>query len=252
MNNLKEMPPVNKNSPIPLYYQLKDLLIRAIKEGSLKPGDRIPSERELAEYHDISRMTVHKAIEQLVQENYLYREKGKGTFVARKKKSRTISPLASFSAEMKAQGLRAKTIIIDWEMKEADDELAQHLKLSPGEKVYSLTRLRLVEDKPFLLEESYLPVKLCPDLKRTELEGSSLYTILREKYHYNMKKAEATVEPVLLIDGIAEKLKVEEGSMGLKFCQTTYLSSKTPIEYTRAHYRSDEYKFKLKFNFKEG
>lgn len=248
---LDKMYKINKNSPLPLYYQLKELLIGLIKEGELKPGDKIPSERELCEYHEISRMTVNKALEQLVQEDYLYREKGKGTFVAERKESKVFSPLASFTAEMKAQGLTASTKIRDWEIVEAGEELARQLKLAPGERVYRIERLRLIEGTPFLLEKTYLPVKLCPGLKEEMLSDQSLYRILRERYHYRLERAEATVEPVLISGGTAAVLNVAEGIMGLLFYQLTFLEGGKPVEYTRAFYRSDDYKFKMNFFYEQ-
>lgn len=244
---IKEMDKVNKNSPLPLYYQLKELLKRAIENGGLKPGEKIPSERELCNYHEISRMTVHKAVDQLVQEEYLYREQGKGTFVAPRKKPRAISPLASFTDEMEAQGLASLSLIKEWETIEADKSLSSKLGIKEGDSVYRLLRLRFIEQTPFLLEETYLPISLCPGLKKEELEDKSLYRLLREKYHYRLERAEATVEPLLLTGRVAEYLESDTGTMGLFFQQTTFIEGGRLIEYTEAHYRSDNYKFKLRF-----
>lgn len=91
---------INKNSPLPLYYQLKENILKALKKEEFKVGERLPAERELAEYHNISRMTVKKAIDILVDNNYLIRKQGSGTFVNDYQKNYSISPLLSFSQEM--------------------------------------------------------------------------------------------------------------------------------------------------------
>src|SRR6056297_3635085 len=105
------MQEINKKSPLPLYYQLKESILNAVKNKEFDVGDQLPSERELAEYHNISRMTVKKAVDILVDNGYLLRKQGSGTFVTDYQQSYSISPLLSFTKEMEKKGLNYTTKI---------------------------------------------------------------------------------------------------------------------------------------------
>lgn len=244
---IQGMPKINKNSPLPLYYQLKREIINLINKEKLKTGDKIPSEREICKYHGISRMTVHKAIKELVQENYLYREQGKGTFVAEDINPTIISPLSSFTSEMNKQGKSPLTHLKNWEIISASKFMARKLDIKENEKIFKMERLRIIKDKPFIWEQVHIPYNKCSDLKKSEVENQSLYKLLKDKYYFNLNYAEATVEPVLLDSKIASLLKVGKNTMGLLFNQTTYLDAGEPIEYTIAYYQSEQYKFKFRF-----
>ncbi|MFW6266596.1 MAG: GntR family transcriptional regulator [Halanaerobiales bacterium] len=247
---LEKMKKVNKESPLPLYYQLKESIIEVIRKEGIKSGTRIPSERKLCDYHEVSRMTVHKAVERLVQDGHLYREHGRGTFVASRNELNFISPLASFSREIKERGLNSQTELIDREIIEGDKKVCEKLNLRPGSKLYRLKRLRRVEGVPFLWETVYLSKTKIPELKPKKLQNNSLYRLLEEEYNLRLNYAEATVEPVLLKEKVASKLELSENELGLFFQQLTFLESQQPVEWTEAYYRSDNYKFKLKFGKK--
>ncbi|MFW6281916.1 MAG: GntR family transcriptional regulator, partial [bacterium] len=198
-------------------------------------------------HHQVSRMTVNKAINELVQDNYLYREHGRGTFVANNITSTVISPLSSFTSEMNKQGKSPLTKLRDWKEIGASGNIARNLEISAKEKVIKMERLRIIENKPFIWEQVHIPLKKCPDLTQKDVKNNSLYQILENKYYFNLNYAEATVEPILLNNKISNLLKVGENTMGLLFYQTTYLDNGEPIEYTKAYYQSEQYKFKFKF-----
>ena len=243
---LEQMKNLDKSSPLPLYYQLQENLLNMIKRKEITPGERIPSERKLCEYLDISRMTVHKAVEHLVREGYLYREHGKGTFIAEKRKENKISPFQSFTEEIEKKGLSSRTILKDITLIDGDRKICHQLRVEDGSAIYKVERLRLLEGTPFLWEIVYLPSDICPNLEE-EIEDSSLYSLLENSYELNLDYAEATVEPVIIPDNIAHKLELDSDELGLLFHQLTLLKDGRPIEWTRAYYRSNSYKFKLKF-----
>lgn len=240
------MQEINKNSPLPLYYQLKEIILKAIKEDEFTSGDRLPSERELAEYHNISRMTVKKAVDILVDNGYLYRKQGSGTFITDYRESYSISPLLSFSREMEKKNLNYSTKILDFK-KTKNKEVAVKMNLAPDTDLLSIERLRSIEDKPFLLEKSYLALKNFSNLKRSDLENSSLYKLFKEKFKYKLKKAEAEVEAVIFNSEIAAKMQLKEATLGLYFEQYSQNQENEIIEYTSAYYRNDNYKFKFTF-----
>ena len=241
------MEEINKNSPLPLYYQLKESILQAVKNKEFKVGEQLPSERELAEYHNISRMTVKKAIDILVDNGYLSRKQGSGTFVSNYQESYSISPLMSFTKEMEKKGLNYTTKILNFG-KIKDKKVAAKMNLKPEQDLFQLERLRLIEKKAFLLEKTYLAAKKFKDLKQEELKNNSLFKIIKNKYNIQLSNAEAEVEAVIFNDQIARKMQVKEGLLGLYFEQISRNEKKEIIEYTSAYYRNDNYKFKFKFD----
>ena len=241
------MKEINKNSPLPLYYQLKESILKAIKNEEIVVGEKIPSERELAEYHNISRMTVKKAVDILVNNDYLIKKQGRGTFVSNYKESYSISPLSSFTKEMEKKGLNYKNKILDFS-KIKDKKIAKKLNLKENDEFFKIERLRLIENKPFLLEKTYLSTKKIADLKKEDLKTNSLFKLIKNKYNIKLKNAEAEIEAVILNDQVAKKMKVKEGMLGLYFEQISRDENDEIIEYTSAYYRNDNYKFKFKFD----
>ena len=241
-----DMQKINKDSPLPLYYQLKENILKAIKNNEFKTGERLPSERELAEFNGVSRMTVKKAVDILVNNNYLYRKQGSGTFVSDYKDSYSISPLLSFSKEMEEKGLNYSSKILDFK-KIQNKEIAKKMHIAPEEYLIKIERLRLVENKAFLLENTYLRALNFKELKIEHLKNNSLYKIFKEKYNINLTNAEAEIEAVIFDSNIASKMDIEEGMLGLYFEQYSKNKEGEIIEYTSAYYRNDNYKFKFTF-----
>ena len=243
----KTMQKINKNSPLPLYYQLKESILNAVKNKDFEVGERLPSERELAEYHNISRMTVKKAVDILVDNGYLIRKQGSGTFVTDYQQSYSISPLLSFTKEMEKKGLNYTTKILSFtEIK--DQNAAAKMNLNPNAILFKLERLRLIENKPFLLENTYLAADNFSDLKKEDLENNSLFQIIKEKYNIQLSNAEAEVEAVIFNASIAGKMEIKEGMLGLYFEQFSKNENEEIIEYTSAYYRNDNYKFRFTFD----
>jgi GntR family transcriptional regulator len=239
------MKKVNKNSPLPLYYQLKDIICDLIENEELKPNDPIPPERELCEYHGVSRMTVNKAITNLVNEGLLYREQGKGTFVAKPKEGYQLSRLLSFTEDMKAKGLQVDTRIISFHKKSATKKIQKVLNLLEKEEVFEIKRLRLIAGEPYAIETAYLPVSICEGLTLEKLDKKSLYDVLLSEYGLKMDYAHQTIEAVILDEYESQILQVPEKSIALMLSRKTYLEGDRPMELTKAVYRGDKYKFEV-------
>ena len=139
---------IYKNSPLPRYYQLKEIMRERIRLGEWKPGDLIPSERELGETYGISRMTARQAITDLVNEGLFYREQGKGTFVSQHKITQQLIQLTGFTEDIRARGQRPGTKVLSAEMFPADEATAERLRISQGMLIFRLRRLRLADDEP--------------------------------------------------------------------------------------------------------
>jgi GntR family transcriptional regulator len=234
---------IDKKSPIPVYCQLKNIILEKINSGEYGAGNPIPSERELSEALSISRMTVRQALNQLTSEGILYREKGKGTFVSKAKiEQRNIM---SFSETVAKRGLVPSTTVLKFEKIKPSDDIRNILMLEDNEMVYDLKRLRLANDIPVAIEESFIPEKYCLDLEKFDLQ-QSLYRILKEEYHYNLAYADNLIEAANT-SGEAKKLLEITGSVPVLriYCQY-FTESGIKLYYEKSIYRSDNYKYSIR------
>ncbi|WP_202081670.1 GntR family transcriptional regulator [Caldalkalibacillus salinus] len=233
---------IDKESPIPIYYQLEEHFRTLIEEGKLQPGDMIPSERELSEAFHISRMTIRQAITNLANEGLITRVKGKGTFVAEKKIEQSLGQLTGFSEDMRLRGMEPSTEILDFKEIEATTTESRELQLNPGDAIYHISRLRLADGQPMALEQSYL--------RKNEVHGltesivrSSIYDYIENDLGLSLTHARQTIEPSLASDLESRMLKVEPHTPVLLIKRNSYLSDGTPLEYVKSVYRGDRYKF---------
>jgi len=232
---------INKNSPLPIYYQIEAALKQQIENGVLQPGDLIPSEREFAEAHQISRMTVRQAISNLVNAGYLIRQKGRGTFVANKKIVMQLSGLTSFSEEMEHLGLEPTSALLSYQIIDASMTIANKLRIREGASVYELKRLRIADEQALALETVYIPEQLLPGLDQ-DVATASLYAFA-EASGLNLGRASQTFESRLATKEEAGHLGLSTASPVLSVEQLTYLATEQPFEYVISAYRGDRYTF---------
>lgn len=240
---------VDKTSPIPLYYQLKTIILELIENEEYKAGEAILTEREFCDIHGISRMTVSKTINSLINEGLLYRERGRGTFVAHHKENHRLSTLLSFTEDMQKKGMQVETKVLGFKRKPATKKLEKDLGLNGENKdIFKITRLRCSDDGPYALETVYLAAYLCNELTAEMIEGQSLYGVLDKKFNCKLDYAYQTIEPILVTEYESEVLDVATNSLALLFARKTYLKNDVPIEVTKAIYRSDRYKFEIELH----
>lgn len=214
-----------------------------IRTGEWKPGDLIPSERELGEMYGISRMTARQAITDLVNEGLFYREQGKGTFVSRHKVTQQLIRLTGFTEDIRARGQRPSAKVLSAQMRAADETLAERLRIKPGQLVFSLKRLRIADDDPLAIELSQLHFPGCEKLLEEDLEQNSLYRLLESKYGLPPVEAEQELEAGLAGTEEAQLLKISTGSSVLFIRRTTYTDRNQPIEYAKSVYCGNKYTF---------
>lgn len=239
---------IDKNSPIPIYYQLKNFIKQQIESGIWKPGDLIPSERELSEEFEISRMTVRQALSELVNEGLLFRKRGMGTFVAKQKVDQNLSKLTNFTSDMLSRGMKpgAKVLFVD--TIPATKKLAEKLNLLEGDKVVELFRLRLADGEPMALERSFLPYAKVFPILGEELENRSLYELLRKKCNLNLVRAKQTIEISYCDPRNAALLEIASDTPLLLIERVTFTEDGQPVEYVRSYYRADRYKFSIELS----
>ena len=235
---------IQKDSPLPLYFQLKELLRQEIEGGRWQPGQQIPSETELCEAFGISRTVVRQALRELEYQGLLYREQGKGTFVAQPKISESLmQDLSGFYEDMVGKGLTPVTKVLTQEVQPANKKIANYLQIEPGDKVVVIERLRSVGSEPILLVTTYLPYDICPDLIGEDLSTQSLYALLEKKHGLELSHGRRTIEAVAANQYEAQLLDVEEGAPLVLLDSVSYLRDGSPIEYFHAVHRGDRSRF---------
>lgn len=237
---------IDKKVPVPLYFQLKELILKEIKSGSYPEGSMIPTEKELGDMFQISRTTVRQAIAELVNEGWLYRVKSKGTFVSRPKIQQDfMNKIESFTTEMERKGFSVSTEVLDFKVTQADEITAGALKLKAGDKVIYLYRKRCTDGEPIVTIETFLPYKDCEFLMGTDFTHTTLYSKLDEseetRIDYMVRKAQA----VGATAADAKLLNMKKGEPIHFFISTGFNKYGKPIEYSLSRYRGDRSEFEV-------
>jgi GntR family transcriptional regulator len=235
---------ITKNSPIPIYYQLQEHIKNLIEKGELKPGDSLPAEREYAEKFQISRMTVRQAFTQLVNEGYLHRIQGKGTFVAERKIEQGLQGLTSFTEDMKARGLEPGSQLINFEVIPANSQIAAQLSIKEYGPVYEIKRIRLADRVPMALETNYLSANLIKGLTES-IVNQSIYDYIEGQLGLRIDYASQVIESSVANEVEAQFLKIKKGVPIMQIQRNTFLKDGTPVEFVKSSYRADRYKFMI-------
>lgn len=238
---------LNKNSLIPLYIQLENILIELIKE-EMRVGDIIPSENELAKKYSVSRMTAKKAIDNLTIKGLVERVKGKGTFVVEqdKKIELPLNKLRGFTQRVKEIGLIPKNIVPIFEKRRADKKIASILNIEENTEVWYMERVRKIGEIPAVFEQSYIAVDLLPNLSREELLKSKFEYV--KKQGLEIDNSERNISAEIPDDYVASFLQLKRNEPILLAECMTYLKDGRVLEYSKIFYNQKKYRFKLYAN----
>uniref|UniRef100_A0A7C4Q0Q2 GntR family transcriptional regulator n=1 Tax=Bellilinea caldifistulae TaxID=360411 RepID=A0A7C4Q0Q2_9CHLR len=226
----------------PLYQQLEQEILRQIRHDELKPGDKLPSESELSRRFNVSRITARRAINNLIQQGYVYSLQGKGTFVAQTR-IRELSGFRSFSEDIRARGMTPSSRLLQIRRIQPKASLRAELNLPAGIAVYRLERIRLVNDEPVAYEDAYLPASLCPGLEQFDFEKRSLFDVLRSEFNLNPTWADAELEAAAADETLAARLAIRPGEPVLIALRHTYTETMTVIEFVRSVYSGKNFTF---------
>jgi len=229
--------------PIPLHHQVYLDLRAALEGGEWRPGDRLPTERELAGRYGCSLITVRRALGDLAREERLQRTRGRGTVVTQPKIVRDLSSTLSFAEEMQLHGLEPRTTLLGAAVGRASEGAAAALQLAPGAPTYRLERLRGAANLPLLLEQVELPAERFPDLLTADLEHGSLYDFLATRYGCRIVRLRETIEPVLPPAREARILNESRRRPMLLLVGTAFAEDGMPVEYSRTYVPGERSKF---------
>lgn len=235
---------VNREGGVPIFKQVARQLREQIEDGTLRFGDVIPGERELAESLEISRMTLRAAVDELVDEGLLMRQRGRGTIVSqvRIKKQAQVIGFMSFSEEMRARGLEPTSRILAFKSEVADAAVAAQLDLPLGAQVILVKRVRLANGDPMALERCYVPYERFRRLLSFDLSSRSLYEIMETEFDTRPTLCEETVEAIGLAAPEARDLGVKRGTPALLVTRVTRDARGELIEAEQTTYRADRYR----------
>ena len=227
---------IDRNLPLPLYYQLEKIIKDAIDSGELSPGDTLPTEAELMETYSISRATVRHAMQNLENEGYLRKERAKGTFIKYPPVERKfLGNLKCFSEEMQRKEIPHGTQVLDQGIIEAEPVIADQLQIPISGKVFYLKRLRTVDQSPVLIVESYLPYDLCPGIEEVDFNSASLYDTLESHYNIQLRHGNRLIEPKLVESKeTMSLLEIEPGTCISAIESVIYSANNRPVEYLQA------------------
>ena len=232
---------INPNSKLPLYHQLYEVLKDKIRSAAWKPGDMIPPESELTTLYGVSRVTVRKVLEMLVNEGHLLRERGRGSFVSHPKLEHGTTRIVSFTDDMKQRGLVPRTRILFSGLVPAPAPIAEKLKVPECEELARIDRLRLADEEPMCVEESFLVHRYIPGILEHDFTENSLREIKEKKYGIRWSRALQTIQAIACSAEIARLLGIKAGAPLLYFERVTFSQGEIPMEYLRVYYRADRY-----------
>jgi GntR family transcriptional regulator len=236
--------PIDRNSPVPLYYQIAENLKAAIEAESLRPGERLDNEVQLSEQLNVSRPTVRQAIQRLALEGLVVRRRGVGTVVVNRRIQRSLA-LSSLHEDLRAAGRDPLTTVLSAESVPADQDIATNLGVPVGLTVLRIERLREADGRPLAIMRNYLPADLLQGVEvRTALARSGLYETLRNRgvHFYSAEEIigarKATAEEAAL-------LRVPRGSVVLTMSRVAIDRTGRVIEFGVHAYLADRYSFRV-------
>jgi GntR family transcriptional regulator len=240
------MPTLERSNPLPLYYQLKEVLRQQIRSGHLEPHSAIPSEPELVASYHVSRATVRQALNELVNEGLLYRQHGKGTFVCEPRIQQALNELASLSEELKRRGKRPGGLLLVSELVRGSETVREQLKLANEDQILRLERLRTADGTPCAYEIDYLPYPRASGVYQRikEVAEGSLYTLMSTE-GLTPYIAEQTLKGSVSSPREAELLQIPANDAGLRSTCTTYDSTGQPIEYSETFFPAEHFSFHI-------
>ncbi|MFI7558012.1 GntR family transcriptional regulator [Micromonospora echinaurantiaca] len=240
---------IDRGSPLPMYHQLKQLLVKDIERRRLQPGDRILGDHELCSRYDVSRTVVRQALAELENEGVIERVKGRGTFVAHPKIAEgLVQSLTGLFEDVAARGGHLRSEVRRLEVVPADDAVAADLAIPTRTPVIHLERLRFVNDEPWVWTVTHIPESIAPGLVGEDLTDRSLYEVLESSYGVRLVRGVRSVEAAVANAAQARLLGIRRGDPVLALRSVSLGESERPVESFLALHRGDRSRFQVELN----
>ncbi len=237
---------LDKNSFVPMYFQIQNQLLDQIQSGRLQAGDLLPGEDELSRAFGVSRMTTRQSMQALKSQGFAQSQRGRGTFVLQPKVEKQIAHLSGFTAEMRSLGIKPATRTLGQEIISATPELAPKLAIALGASVLELRRLRLADAVPMAIEHVWLPLAAFPGIGKIDFSHCSLYETFRKRYGIVAGCADEIIEARRPTRSEAELLEISTNVSLLIVSRIVRTASGDPVEASISFYRGDRYRAVLR------
>ena len=232
---------INRSSKLPLYHQLYEIVRGEILNKKWQPGDMLPPESELIDTYQVSRTTVRQVLDMLVNEGLIYRQRGRGTFVAHPTVEQSLVRIVGFEEDMRQRGMEPGTRVLSSQLVPATKEVAELLGVEAGEELARLERLRLADGEPICVEESNLLHRYCRGVLDGDYAATSLREVLERDHGIRWSRAKQVIRAVPATEHLAEALAVPLGSALLYVERISYSQQDLPVELRRMYYRGERY-----------
>src|SRR6202162_1776992 len=226
-----------------LYSRVETVLANEITNGDVRVGDQLPTEDSLIARFGVSRITVRRAIQNLVSRGLVEIRRGKGTFVTAPKIMQDLKELSGFVEDMHALGHKPTARVIGKEIVTANATVARQLALTRGERVVRIRRVRLANGVPLSFDETYLPLDIGKKIITNNLKVEPLFSLLERKYDVPLVEAEYKLGAVAATADVSAVLRVPQGSPIFLIERTSYSTGGRPVDYERLYYRGDLIRF---------
>ena len=228
------------------YEEIAEDIRSGILSGKYNPNEQLPLEKEMCEYYGVSRITIKKAVDELVIQGLVIKRRGSGTFVkavggADVQELSMAKQFEGFSESNKDKNVYSK--VVKFEVIHPSEEIATKLKITCDDFVYYIIRTRYADDEPYVFEYTYMPIGLIPGIKN-DILMSSIYNYIEEKLKLKIKSAHRVIRAMLPNEQEQEWLKIESNFPILEVEQVGFLDNGQPFEYSKSHHRSDKIEFR--------
>lgn len=248
-----KLPQLDRDSPLPLYYQLKQALLSDIKHRGLQPGDRIPGDHELERRYEVSRTVVRQALSDMEAAGVIIRVNGKGTFIAHPKTVEGLAQsLTGLFEDAAARGAELVSEVRRLEVVEAESRQAELLQVDVGTPLIALERLRFLDGEPWALTITHLPFALAPGLLDEDMRRQSLYLLLESRYGVQLTRGRRSIEATTADADLARSLRVPRGSALLVIRNVSFGVNGHPVEEFIAYHRGDRSRLEVELDRRPG
>jgi len=226
-----------------LYTNIEETIAAEIADGEYRPGDQLPTEDQLLRRFGVSRITVRRAIQNLIQRGLLEIRRGRGTFVLEPRIEAELTKLSGFVEDMSAAGRKVSARVLRQGVVSATARIADRLQLGRGARVMRIERVRLADGLPVSFDQTWLPLALGRKIVRNDLRVHPIFTLLEEEYGVHLLEADYALEAVAASQAVADALQVSAGTPIFQIERTSRTANREPIDYEVLSYRGDLVRF---------
>lgn len=226
-----------------LYHQLLSRLLEAIESGKITVGEKLPTEAELVQLYGVSRTTARRALDELRRQGLVRREPGKGTFRSDPLLRADLPYLHSFSDEIRRLGYRPSVQLLQQHEVVANQSLAEQLHVDVGSPVFYFRRLRMADERPIFVCDSYVPLTRFPQLREADYTSTSLYRLFEQVLGRKVARATQWISALAAESDIAQLLEVDVNAPVLQLQRITFVEGNLPVETVQAFFHSSRYQY---------